>query len=194
MAFILSGLLTLDTARNKSCMVPNLNFLDIAYLENGNERQKNAYQVLTENAILEKLNRFTPILVGTIPINIDIESSDLDIICNVNDEEAFVSTVKNHFKNKMAFEISKNLNFNAVKSNFVINDFEIEIFGQNIPTQQQNAYRHMLIEYKILLEKGEDFRLQVIELKRQGYKTEPAFAKLLGLQGDPYEELLKLKL
>lgn len=174
-------------------MVPNLNFLDIAYLENGNERQKNAYQVLTENAILEKLNRFTPILVGTIPINIDIESSDLDIICNVNDEEAFVSTVKNHFQNKKAFEISKNLNFNAVQSNFVINDFEIEIFGQDIPTQQQNAYRHMLIEHRILLEKGEQFRLQIIELKKQGYKTEPAFAKLLGLKGDAYEELLKLK-
>ncbi|RZK14203.1 MAG: DUF4269 domain-containing protein, partial [Pedobacter sp.] len=89
MAFILSGLLTLDTARNKNCMAPNTNFLDISYLKNGNERQKKAYQILNENSILEKLNHFTPILVGTIPINIAIESSDLDIICDVNDEEEF---------------------------------------------------------------------------------------------------------
>ncbi|MDQ1140198.1 DUF4269 domain-containing protein [Pedobacter agri] len=194
MAFILSGLLTLNTARNKSCMAPNLNFLDIAYLENGNERQKNAYQVLTENGILEKLNCFTPILVGTIPINIDIESSDLDIICYAPNQENFIQSLNYNFGKENQFIISKNTTFNSVKANFFTADFEIEIFGQNIPTQQQNAYRHMLIEYKILLEKGEDFRLRVIELKRQGYKTEPAFAKLLGLRGDPYEELLKLKL
>jgi len=174
-------------------MMPNLNFLNIAYLRNGNERQKNAYQVLTENGILEKLNCFTPILVGTIPINIDIESSDLDIICYAPNQENFIQSLNYNFGKESQFIISKNTTFNSVKANFFTADFEIEIFGQDIPTQQQNAYRHMLIEYKILLEKGENFRLQVIELKRQGYKTEPAFAKLLGLQGDPYEELLKLK-
>lgn len=173
-------------------MALNPNFLNISYLKNGNERQKKAYQVLTGNNVLEKLNRFAPILVGTIPINIAIESSDLDIICDVNDEEEFITTLENHFQNEKGFVISKNQNFHAVKSNFLIEDFEIEIFGQNIPTQQQNAYRHMLIEHKILLEKGEEFRLQVIELKKQGFKTEPAFAKLLGLEGDAYEELLKV--
>jgi len=50
----------------------------------------------------------------------------------------------------------------------------------------------MIIEYRILLEKGEDFRKQLIELKRQGLKTEPAFALLLGLEGNPYTELLSL--
>lgn len=43
--------------------------------------QQKAYQVITDHAILEKLAQYNPILVGTIPINIDIEESDLDIIC-----------------------------------------------------------------------------------------------------------------
>lgn len=57
-----------------------INFLDISYLKTGTERQRKAYQVLTERAILENLAQYNPILTGTIPINIDIENSDLDII------------------------------------------------------------------------------------------------------------------
>lgn len=51
----------------------------------------------------------------------------------------------------------------------------------------------MLIEYKILEQQGEEFRKEILELKERGYKTEPAFALLLGLQGNPYEALLQLE-
>jgi hypothetical protein len=50
----------------------------------------------------------------------------------------------------------------------------------------------MLVEHRILKEKGEVFRQQIIELKKQGYKTEPAFGKLLEIEGDAYEYLLRL--
>ncbi|WP_316764747.1 DUF4269 domain-containing protein [Pedobacter aquatilis] len=171
-----------------------INFLDISYLKTGTERQRKAYQVLTERAILENLAQYNPILTGTIPINIDIENSDLDIICSAQDDKKFENDLTYHFKHERGFNITKNKKFNALKANFFIDDFEIEIFGQNIPTKQQNAYRHMLIEYKILQEKGEDFRMQIIELKKQGYKTEPAFTRLLNLQGDPYEALLRMQI
>lgn len=171
-----------------------INFLDISYLQSGNEKQVKAYQVLTDYQVLEKLLPYQPILVGTIPINIDIERSDLDIICEISDQNEFISALKNLFRQEKEFTISKSPKFEAIKANFIIDGFEIEIFGQNIPTTQQNAYRHMLIEHKILLEKGEAFRQQIINLKKQGYKTEPAFAKLLGIDGDAYEELLKLEI
>lgn len=80
-----------------------------------------------------------------------------------------------------------------VVANFFIDDFEIEIFGQNIPTKEQFAYRHLIIEHQLLNEYGEEFRKQIIELKKQGYKTEPAFGLALGLTGDPYFELLKFE-
>ncbi|HRF37192.1 MAG TPA: DUF4269 domain-containing protein, partial [Saprospiraceae bacterium] len=57
----------------------------------------------------------------------------------------------------------------------------------------QNAYRHLLIEARLLEERGPEFRQQIIELKQQGVKTEPAFARLLGLEGDAYEALLRLE-
>ncbi|MGN8057993.1 DUF4269 domain-containing protein [Pedobacter sp. 22163] len=170
-----------------------INFLDISYLKLGNERQQKAYQVLTDNRVLAKLTPYHPILVGTIPINIDIENSDLDIICEVSDKNEFIYKLNALFGSEKEFTIYESPKFDATKANFIIDGFEIEIFGQNTPTTQQNAYRHMLIEHKLLLAKGEKFRLDIIGLKNQGYKTEPAFAKLLGLEGNPYEELLKLE-
>ena len=169
------------------------NFLNIAYLKTGNQKQVKAYQVLTDNNVLEKLSAYAPILVGTIPINIDIENSDLDIICYVQDKLEFIKTLTNHFQNEKGFVVSENQSFRSIKANFFIEDFEVEIFGQNIETAHQNAYRHMLIEYQILLEKGETFRQEIINLKNQGIKTEPAFAALLGLNGNPYDALLKLE-
>ncbi|RZL41381.1 MAG: DUF4269 domain-containing protein [Pedobacter sp.] len=171
-----------------------INFLDISYLKLGNEKQQKAYQIITDYAILEKLAQYNPILVGTIPIDIDIEKSDLDIICYAQDREEFRKELVHHFHSMKGFIISENQKLQSMKANFFINGFEIEIFGQNIPTELQNAYRHMLVEHKILLENNEDFRKQIIDLKRQGYKTEPAFAKLLALKGDAYEALLKLEI
>lgn len=70
--------------------------------------------------------------------------------------------------------------------------FPIEIFDQNIPSTQQNAFKHMIVEKKILDLKGENFSKRVIELKRKGLKTEPALAELLGHEGNPHEGLLNL--
>lgn len=169
-----------------------INFLNISYLQSGNEKQAKAYQVITDHQILEKLVAYKPILVGTIPINIDIENSDLDIICEVSDKNEFIDRLIAGFGSEKDFSVMESPKFEAIKANFIVDGFEIEIFGQNVPAAQQNAYRHMLIEYKLLLEKGEAFRQEIISLKKQGYKTEPAFAKLLGINGNAYEELLKL--
>jgi hypothetical protein len=170
-----------------------INLHDISYLKSGNERQQKAYQLLTDNQILEKLSAYHAILVGTIPINIDIENSDLDIICEISDKDEFIARLNTLFGSEKDFTIAESAKFDAIKANFIVDSFEIEIFGQNISTVQQNAYRHMLIEHRLLLEKGEKFRQEIVALKKQGYKTEPAFAKLLGIEGNAYEELLKLE-
>ena len=170
-----------------------VDFLNITYLQFGNKKQQMVYQVLVENKIMEKLSTYTPILVGTIPIHIDIETSDIDIICDVEDKNQFIEVLVNYFQHMKGFKVAKNDVFDAITANFYMEDFEFEIFGQNVESVQQNAYQHMLIEHNLLMENGEQFRQEIIELKRQGLKTEPAFAKLLGLDGNPYEALLKLE-
>lgn len=170
-------------------------FLNIDYLKSGTARQQKAFEVLNENLILQKLSEFTPVLVGTIPINIAIDSSDLDLACHWKDKNHFIEIIKKNFSEEKDFQIYEReiSGLKSVIANFFIADFEIEIFGQNIPVSKQYGFRHMLIEAEILEKYGEDFRRKIIELKQNGIKTEPAFAQLLDLKGDPYEALLNLK-
>lgn len=76
---------------------------------------------------------------------------------------------------------------------FIQQDFPIEIFCQPVPVKQQLAYRHMVIEHWLLQTHGPAFRQRVLELKQDGMKTEPAFAAVLNLEGDPYQALLKFE-
>lgn len=171
-------------------------FTKIEYLKNGNQKQVLAYKILSEYKILANIAEFDPILVGTIPINIDIENSDLDIICYCKNKEYFIEKLKSFFGNKNEFTIKETIidNQETVVANFKIERFEIEIFGQNIPAKNQNGYKHMIIEHEILQSKGENFRLEIIKLKQKGYKTEPAFGFLLGLKVNSYQELLNYKI
>jgi hypothetical protein len=72
-----------------------IDFTTIDYLKNGNAKQRRAYEVLTKHKLFEKLKYYPPILAGTIPIEIDIEGSDLDIICEVDlrFEEDFLDVI-----------------------------------------------------------------------------------------------------
>lgn len=172
-----------------------LDFTNIEYLKSGNAKQIQAYKTLSHNKVLYNIVEFEPILVGTIPINIDIENSDLDVVCYWKNKVDFIEKIQFVFQNETNFSIRETLinSEETVVANFKIEDFEIEIFGQNIPVKNQNGYKHMLIEYQILQTNNENFRLEILKLKQKGYKTEPAFAFLLGLKGDPYIELLDYK-
>ncbi|MCU4177298.1 DUF4269 domain-containing protein [Carboxylicivirga sp. N1Y90] len=176
-------------------MNSNIDFKNITYLKGGNDKQRHVYEVLSKNEIMTILNEFDPILVGTIPINIDIENSDLDIVCHFTDKHSIEKLLVREFGTAERFKIWKNTSQEslAIVANFFMDGFEIEIFGQNVPTVNQRAYRHMIIEHNLLLEHGDEFRKRIIKLKEKGYKTEPAFAIELGLKGDPYEALLELE-
>jgi hypothetical protein len=76
-----------------------IDFTNIDYLKNGNGKQSKAYEVLTSKKILSNIIEFNPILVGTIPINIDIENSDLDIICYWENKQKFIEKLNTTFGN-----------------------------------------------------------------------------------------------
>jgi hypothetical protein len=166
-------------------------FLSLDYLLKGNKKQKRVYELLTSTQLFETLRDFHPVFVGTIPIQIDIESSDIDVLIEAEPTQ-FLEFAKQHLTQhqQATFFVKDFQHIPACVYQFKLEEFEVEIFAQDLPVTQQYAYRHLIIENKILLTKGEAFRDEIIRLKRQGLKTEPAFAQALGLSGNPYESLL----
>lgn len=167
---------------------------DFSYLARGNARQQHAYRALQALGVFDILRDYSPILVGTVPLDIDIEGSDLDIICEARDLAAFARQVTSAFGAHARFRIEQK---SADGTPRVVADFEfdgwpVQIFGQPRPATEQNAYRHMLVEARVLAMGGEVAREEIRRLKQAGVKTEPAFAQYLHLEGDPYAALLQL--
>ncbi len=171
-------------------------FTKIEYLKSGNQRQQQAYRTLKKLSVFEKLSNYNPILTGTIPIDIDLPESDLDIICECENYTKFSMLLTELFAPEKDFKIALSISngLKSITAQFRTESFEIEIFGQNIPTVEQNAYKHMIIEQKILNKMGAKFKADIRKLKKDGLKTEQAFAKLLGITGNPYKELLKFEI
>ncbi|MCT2538238.1 DUF4269 domain-containing protein [Aquibacillus koreensis] len=167
-------------------------FDPIYQLKHGNEQQKCAYRAISELEIMENLSEFQPMLCGTFPLDIAVGGSDLDIIMEVHDFDQFETKVIRLYRGMEGFSRKRNIirNVPIVKANFVFGGFEFELFGQPQPTKKQNAYLHMIVEYH-LIQADPSIKGNILMLKEQGYKTEPAFCKVLGLDGDPYGALIE---
>ena len=167
---------------------------DISYLTRGTPRQRLAYSCLTRFKVLDVLKQFDPILVSTVCLDIDIPTSDLDIICEVHDPALFEAIVVRHFGTFSRFNVRRSESDpSAVVCQFFTDDFEIEIFAHSMPTEQQNAYRHLVQINRVLGLGGSTVREAVRNLKLAGLKTEPAVARILMLGGDPYKAVLDLE-
>jgi hypothetical protein len=169
---------------------------DLSYLLGGNPRQRAAYHTLQELWIIQVLGQFNPTLVGTLPIGIDIPGSDLDIICEATDLDSFSMMVRMEFSRQKDFNLKfKTINdLPSTVATFHYKDLPIQIFAQPIPVEQQNAFRHMLVEARLLEIGGPKAIQEIRQLKLYGLKTEPAFARYFHLTGDPYARLLELSL
>ncbi|TVR77156.1 MAG: DUF4269 domain-containing protein [Saprospirales bacterium] len=167
-------------------------FLSPNYLATGNSTQRQAYKTLAKLEIFERLKDYQPILAGTVPIGLDIEGSDLDILCRYYDINQFREVVVLNYGECRSFQFKEKWisGRKTAITRFQTDDFPVEIFAQSVPSSKQHAFIHMINEYKILKWKGASFKEKVIGLKRSGMKTEPAFAFLMEVNADPYLWLL----
>lgn len=168
---------------------------DISFLLQGTARQQHVYYTLQTLNIFSLLHNFDPVLTSTISLGIDIPGSDLDIICEAYDLSRFQETLKATFGQYEAFQIWERTRSEifSVVARFPFQGWVIEIYGESLPVEQQNAYRHLSVAARLLEIAGEEARAAIQRLKASGLKTEPAFAEYFGIKGDPYRALLELE-
>ncbi|WP_020590499.1 DUF4269 domain-containing protein [Kiloniella laminariae] len=152
-------------------------------------------QVIAQLDLTSVLQGYQYTIIGTPPLEIDIDSSDLDIACQA-DDPAVLSRHLRHCYGHYPDYLEKEYHFSSLSARIVtfeMQEWPVEFFIQNQPLSQQNGVRHFAIEKRLLDLCGPSFKQSVIALKNRGIKTEPAFAELLGIKGDPYINLLKLE-
>lgn len=144
--------------------------------------------------LFRDLEAFQPTLVGTYPLGLQVDGSDFDVVCTCDDLDAFERALCAALEKLGLTDVRRERREpDAVVAAFHLGDLAIEVFGQALPVHEQRGFRHMVIEGRLLVYGGAVLRERVRALKRTGIKTEPAFAQLLCLAGDPYAALLELE-
>ncbi|TGL53358.1 DUF4269 domain-containing protein [Leptospira meyeri] len=168
-------------------------FLSTDYLQFGTPKQQELAIDLENWKILKSLHGFKPTLAGTIPLDIDTDSSDVDILVKFNIPAHFQKICYAKFRNLpnySFFEKTIALRVTLI-CRFETKKFQYEIFGQSVEPTEQYAWIHMMVENRFLILADSSFRDEIRNLKKQGIKTEAAFCKVLDLKGDPYKTLVQ---
>ncbi len=151
-------------------------------------------EVLRRVAHTKKLGGFPSMVIGTPPLDLATQDSDIDIAFQADDLDQFQRNAASAFGDLPCyshhFASKRGERYLCVQ--FQTLGWDVELFCQSIPLDQQWGVRHFHMERR-LLDLNPPMRQLVLQLKHQGMKTEPAFAAVLGLAGDPYEAILLLE-
>lgn len=158
------------------------------------KRMSQAQYMLADNGIIAALAAFTPVLAGTIPLGIDTASSDVDILCEVQNHEQYCALLQEAFSPYRDFSLySMSVqNIPTTVCNFFCADFPVEVFGQSLPVEQQYGFRHMVVEAYLLDYADANAERAIRDMKQQGVPTEVAFGVYFALEGNPYQALAEL--
>ena len=150
-------------------------------------------EALAACRVLERLADFDARAAGTPPLGLDMPGSDIDVLCCAPDAHAFAAALWAAFSDTPGFTLTQWRDPpRPVVGTFDAAGWRIEVYGEAAPVERQRGWRHFAVERRLLALGGPRFRCAVLDLRRRGWKTEPAVAAALGLPDDPYLALLDL--
>ncbi|REJ74525.1 MAG: DUF4269 domain-containing protein [Acidobacteria bacterium] len=166
-------------------------------LAGGTERQRRALPILQRD-LLPPLRRFAPLFVGSLPIGVEVASSDIDLACCAPRLDDFAAVARRAFgenRRCVGFEQWRGWMHRSPTHvvRFSIDGFPVELFAQPAPAHRQIAFRHLVVEQRLLELAGPALHREVVRRKARGASTEAAFADALGLGGDPFAAILALE-
>lgn len=159
------------------------------------EKNPLVFNSLEELGILKTLKDFNPLVAGTFPLGLNTTDSDIDILIKVADFKEMKSILDREFSNCSDYKYSEEVIKGELSlvCSFIHHSIAYEVFGQKIHPLKQDGYRHFLIEERLLKNRDHSFFEKIKTLRLSGVKTEPAFAEVLDLHGNPYQALLDIQ-
>jgi hypothetical protein len=148
---------------------------------------------INNSGVLDALRAFDPRIVGTLPLGLSVPGSDIDIVCHADDPIVFAQAIWQQYQSCDGFRLYQWTSAGRpVVGRFEWGGWPFEVFGGQMPVGRQHGWLHFEIERRLLdLDDGR-LRKAVLQQRSLGIKTEPAFAAVLGIAGDPYLGLLEL--
>jgi len=146
--------------------------------------------VLERLGLMIDLHVYDARIVSSVHAGLDIEDSDIDIICCYSTQIDYLRHLRSL---SYLIGISKfDIDEDYVVCTFRLSGIEFEIYACEIPVVEQHGFQHFMVMKRLVSIGGPKFQSTIQDLKRKGLKTEPAIAQHLKLTGDPYHAVLKL--
>lgn len=157
--------------------------------------QRTGYlEAVGRTGLMVALAAYDPHVAGTPPLGLELPTSDVDVLCHAPDPAEFAAVVWEAFSHEAEFLMGQWIGESRpVIASFRAYDWRFEIFGHPSPVHSQNGWRHFAVERRLLALAAPAFRTAIMQMRVNGMKTEPAFAAILELKGDPYRALLELE-
>ena len=159
-------------------------------------RGRRALAVVRRAGVLDALAAHDPVIVGTFPLGLDRDGSDVDVLCHADDLERFVDHATTAFEDHQPCSSHRFVprdGHQAAVVRFAVDDVPVEVFAQPVPTTDQHGYRHLQVERRLLTRGGERLAATLRASRAPGASVEAAFAEVLGLTGDPFQAVLSLE-
>jgi hypothetical protein len=151
-------------------------------------------EAVRASRVLDVLAGFDPHVAGTLPLGIHLPTSDIDILCHCLVPDVLADTLWTAYRDADGFSIRQwTGDGRAIVAGFHMYGWPFEIFGQAIVVTEQVGWRHFMVERRLLALGGPALKSAILRARHLGEKTEPAFAGVLGLTGEPYQALLDLE-
>lgn len=159
------------------------------------ESQREVFSALKQLNILKELKTYGPAVVGTFPLGLAMEFSDVDILISSGSLDTIRSKLHQLYGTEKEFKIEDDevMSQRAITCSFIFEKILFEVFVQETVAYAQSAFLHFNVEERLLKLGGAEFVSRVKEHRRAGLKTEPAFMKALGLDFEPYSHMLRLQ-
>jgi Domain of unknown function (DUF4269) len=88
-------------------------------------------EALRRLGVMSALAAFDPHLAGTLPLGVDLPTSDLDILCHIGEPDLFAATLWAAFSSETDFSLRQWMGADRpIIASFVAHGWPFQVFGQ----------------------------------------------------------------